>query len=313
MKLRLVAISCLVAALCPERAAAQQDPSFSHYWAMETSFTPAAVGKRDVINVTGAYNMTLAGFEHNPRTMYVSADMPFMFFRSRHGAGLQIVNDQIGLFRHQKLAVQYAYKPRLFGGTLSVGLQAGLLSENFDGSGLELDQPGDPAFATSEAKGTGLDLCAGLHYMWRGWYLGASALHLTAPTILIGETTEMKVGRSYYLTAGGNIKLRSPLLSLQPSVLARTDEVGWRVDCTCRMTYTHENTMLYAGLGYAPTISVTAYIGALFHGVIFGYSYEAYTSAVKIGNGSHELFVGYQTPISLKKKGKNRHQTPRIL
>ena len=313
MKLRLASTICLAATLCPERALAQQDPSFSHYWAMETAFNPASVGKRDVINVAGAYNMTLAGFEHNPRTMYVAADMPFMLLRSRHGAGLQIVNDQIGLFRHQKLSVQYAYKPRLFGGTMSIGLQAGLISETFNGSELDIETAGDPAFATGEAKGTGVDLCAGLYYQRPGWYVGASALHLTAPTILIGETTEMKVARAYYLTAGGNIKLRTPLLSLQPSVLARTDEVGWRVDCTCRMTYTHDNTMLYAALGYAPTISVTAYVGALFHGVIFGYSYEAYTGAVRIGNGSHELFVGYQTHIDLKKKGRNRHQTPRIL
>lgn len=31
--------------LCGLEAAAQYDPSFSHYWAMETSFNPAAAGK----------------------------------------------------------------------------------------------------------------------------------------------------------------------------------------------------------------------------------------------------------------------------
>ena len=41
---------------------AQYDPSFSHYWAMETSFNPAAAGKETKMNVAGAYNMTLTGF-----------------------------------------------------------------------------------------------------------------------------------------------------------------------------------------------------------------------------------------------------------
>ena len=50
-------------------ARAQYDPSFSHYWAMQTSFNPAAVGKQDKINVNAAYNMSLVGFEHNPKTM----------------------------------------------------------------------------------------------------------------------------------------------------------------------------------------------------------------------------------------------------
>ena len=57
-------------------AKAQYDPSFSHYWAMEPSFNPAAVGKEQKLNVAGAYNMTLTGFEHNPKTMYIGADMP---------------------------------------------------------------------------------------------------------------------------------------------------------------------------------------------------------------------------------------------
>ena len=46
-------------------ANAQQEPSFSHYWAMEPSFNPAAAGKESKLNVTGAYAMTLTGFEHN--------------------------------------------------------------------------------------------------------------------------------------------------------------------------------------------------------------------------------------------------------
>lgn len=299
--------------LLPFGAQAQQDPSYSHYWAMEPSFCPAAVGKQDMLNVTGAYNMTLTGFEHNPRTMYIAADMPFMLLKSKHGVGLQVVNDQIGLFRHQKLALQYAYKHRLFGGVISGGVLVGLLSENFDGSGLDLADTGDPAFSTSEVNGTGLDLGAGLYYQWRGWYLGLSGLHLNAPTVLLGETNELQVARSYYLTAGGNIRLRNPLLSVQPSVLLRTDGVAWRTDVTCRLTYRYNGRMLYAGLGYSPNNSATFYIGALFHGIVFGYSYEAYTRAVKLGNGSHELLVGYQTDIHLGKKGHNRHQTPRIL
>ena len=44
-----------------------------------------------------------------------------------------------------------------------------------------------------------------------------------------------------------------------------------------------------------------------------GYSYEIYTSAISFGNGSHELFVGYQTDLNLYKKEKNLHKSVRIL
>ena len=114
-------------------ATAQQDASFSHYWAMETSFNPAAAGKQSMVNVTGAYSMSMVGFEHNPKTMYVSGDMPLLLMNTYHGVGLMLMSDDIGIFSHQRLAAQYAFKLRLFGGTLSVGVQAGMLSEKYKG------------------------------------------------------------------------------------------------------------------------------------------------------------------------------------
>ena len=58
---------------------------------------------------------------------------------------------------------------------------------------------------------------------------------------------------------------------------------------------------------------MTALVGGNFHGITLGYAYEVYTSVLKIGNGSHELFVGYQTTLNFEKKGRNRHQSVRIL
>ena len=304
----------MFALLAVLQAQAQYDPSLSHYWVMEPSFNPAAAGKEQKLNVTGAYNMTLTGFEHFPKTMYIGADMPFYLLGAYHGVGAQIVNDEIGLFSHKKLALQYAYKHRLLGGAISIGVQAGLLSENFDGSGVDLEDANDPAFARAEVTGTGFDLGAGVYYSHRsGWYVGLSGQHLTAPTVELGETNELEISRSFYFTGGYNIRLKNPFLTIQTSVLGRTDGVAYRGDVTARLKYTHEKRVMYAGLSYSPTNSVSLLIGGQFHGIMIGYSYEAYTSAINLGNGSHELFVGYQTDINLYKKGRNRHQSVRIL
>ena len=292
---------------------AQQEPSFAHYWAMEPSFNPAAVGKQSKLNVTGAYAMTMTGFENAPKTMHFGADMPFYFMNHYHGVGLQLVNDQIGLFSHQRLMAQYAYKQRLLGGVLSIGLQGGILSEKFRGSGLDLENDNDLAFSKSDANGVVVDLSAGLYYTHGPWYAGASVLHATAPSVELGDRSILDIARVYYLTAGYNIQLHNPLLSIHPSVLAHTDGTSHRVNVTTRLKYTHEKKMMYAGVGYSPSNSVTALVGGFFHGIIIGYSYEVYTSVLKIGNGSHELFVGYQTDLNVQKKGRNRHQSVRIL
>jgi type IX secretion system PorP/SprF family membrane protein len=246
--------------------------------------------------------------------MYVAADMPFYAIGSYHGVGVQLLNDEIGLFSHKRLSVQYAYQKRLLGGKLSVGVQAGMLGETFDGSKVELgNDPDDPAFASSSVNGTGLDLSAGVYYLARNWYVGLSALHLNSPVVEIGETNELSIDPTYYFTAGYNIRLNNPFFKIQTSVLGRTDGVAWRADVTGRLKYEHDKKVMYAGLTYSPTNSVTVVIGGNFHGIHLGYSYEVYTSAINVGNGSHELFVGYQTEVNLYKKGRNLHKSVRLL
>ena len=310
--LRRIPIVVLLA-LSALAARAQYDVSFGHYWTMEPSFNPAAVGKESKLNIAAAYALQMAGFEHNPNTMYVAADMPFYALKSYHGAGVQFINDNIGLFSHKRIGLQYAYQPQLLGGKMSVGVQLSMLSETFDGSKVDVIDANDPALATSSINGTGFDISAGIYYKHRNWYVGISGLHLNAPTVELGDKNELAVSSSYYLTGGYNIRLKNPFLSIQTSVLGRTDGVVYRADVSGRLLYTHEKRVMYAGLSYSPTNSVTVQIGGDIKGIRVGYSYEVYTSAISIGNGSHELFVGYQTELNLYKKGRNLHKSVRYL
>ena len=138
-------------------------------------------------------------------------------------------------------------------------------------------------------------------------------MHVTSPRVDLGEKNQLDIAATYYLTGGYNIQLRNPFLSIQTSVLGRTDGVAWRGDISGRLQYSHEKRRFYAGLTYSPTTSVTFQLGGVIKGVKLGYSYELYTSAMSAGNGSHELFVGYQMDIDLRKKGRNLHKSVRIL
>ena len=294
-------------------AKAQYDVSFSYYWAMEPSFNPAAVGKESKLNITGAYALQMAGFENNPKTMYAAADMPFYALKSYHGVGVQFMNDAIGLFTHKRLGIQYAYQPELLGGRLSIGLQLAMLTETFDGSKAEVIDPDDPAITSSSVNGSSVDIGLGVYYRRRDWYAGFSVLHVTSPHVELGEKNQLDIAATYYLTGGYNIRLRNPFFTIHPTVLGRTDGSAYRADMTIRVKYTHDRKMIYGGVGYSPTNSVTAMIGGNFHGICLGYSYEMFTGGVGLGNGCHELFVGYQTELNLYKKGRNRHQSVRIL
>ena len=280
---------------------------------MEPSFNPAAAGKDAKLNFTGAYAIQLAGFEHNPNTMYAAADMPFYALRSYHGVGIQFINDAIGLFSHKRIGLQYAYQPELFGGRLGLGVNLSMLNEKFDGSKLDIDGTKDPLFTTSPVNGSGFDVGLGLYYRRADWYAGFSIMHLNSPHVELGDKNELDISATYYLTGGYNIQLNHPFLSVQTSVLGRTDGVAYRADVSGRLVYSHEKRYLYGGLSYSPTNSVTVQLGGIIRGVRLGYSYEIYTSSISFGNGSHELFIGYQTDINLHKKGRNLHKSVRIL
>lgn len=302
----MLSLACVV-------SKAQYDPLFSHYWAMEPSFNPASVGKENKLNVAVAYAIDFAGYENNPRSAYAGADMPLYFLKSYHGVGISLLNDKIGLFTHQRLAAQYAYRFKLLGGRMAVGVQGGIITENFDGSKADPAEPEDPALLKSELDGHAFDIGVGVYYTHGPWYAGASVQHLNSPKAELGETAELKIDPTYYFTGGYNIKLRNPFLTIPTNFLVRYDGHDHREDIGARLVYTNDKKMLYAGASYSPTISATVHIGGSFHGVNLGYSYEIYTSGVKPGNGSHELLVTYQTDINFQKKGRNKHKSVRYL
>lgn len=312
MRCRYIILSAIMT-LVSAKALAQYDPYFSHYYDMQSVSNPAAVGKQDQLNVIGVYAMSLAGFENAPKTFVVAGDMPFEALKQVHGVGAMLMRDQIGLFAHQRISLQYALRKRLGGGWLSGGFLLGLLNEKWEGSKAEFNDPGDEVLSQSDINGNGLDIGVGLLYQRKNWYVGLSAQHVTSPAIELGTTNELKVDPNLYLTGGATFQLPNPLLKVAASALVQSDLVAYRADVTGRVIYTYDDNMMYAGVGYSPTNSATLLVGGKFKGVVIGYSFEMYTNGISIKNGSHELFVGYQTDIELGKRGKNRHQTTRTL
>ena len=144
-------------------AQAQYDPAFSQYWSLQPFYNPATTGLDGKLNVQAAYAMQLVGFENAPATLYAGVDLPVFFLSPKHGMGAGFLNDEAGLFAHKKFYIQYAYHQPLWGGSLSAGLRLGMLSEGFDGSGLDVSDTSDPAFPTSDVTGSGFDLDFGLY------------------------------------------------------------------------------------------------------------------------------------------------------
>lgn len=308
-----LAAAALLALLFAHSGKAQYDPSFTHFWMIESQFNPSVVGNTTELRATGVYNAQLTGYENAPNTMVAAVDMPLFFVGPQHGVGAYFMNDEAGAFSMKNVALQYAHHRKLFGGTLSIGLQIDLLNETFDGSKIDTEDGNDPVFSSSSVNGSKIDGSAGLTYRWKDLKVGLSAKHITAPTILLGEKNEISIKRSYYFTAGYNIKLRNPLFSIHPDVFWTYDGVDHKGYIHARLQYDNDGKMLFGGLSYSPSTSAALVVGGKFHGVVLSYSYEAFTSGVGLGNGNHEIVLSYQAPLNIYKKGRNRHKSVRLL
>ncbi len=314
-KLMRVAMVLLVllAGMGANRVQAQQDVAFLHYWRMETQWNPAAVGQSPQLSIQGAVQTHAMGYEQAGSTMWAGADMAFALGRTNHGVGAMFLNDNIGLFSHKRFSLQYAYHQPWRGGTIALGLQADMLQEGIDGSKADLGDKNDPAFPTTQVNGSAFDLSVGSYYQRKGFRLSAAYHHLAAPTVRLGETHELPIRGVLNVGTQYNIRTSSPLFTITPSAMLRSDFTDYRVDLTLRGEYKFENRLIFGGINYAPQRSVGLFVGGTLQGIDISYGYEANTSGLGLGAGQHEIVIAYRLPIDLGKKQRNLHKSVRWL
>lgn len=306
-----------------ETAKAQFDAQFSQYWAVTSYYNPAYAGQTERLNVTTAYSQQLSGFDNAPQTMYFGVELPFKFLGRRHGVGATFTNDKLGFFTNQTFGLQYSIKFKVLGGSLGVGLQGGIVSVGFDPSGVTVydeDTQGvisgnsnDDAIPSAKVSGTKMDAALGVFYTHKLFYAGLSATHFMSPVIAWGETNEFQVTPVYYFTGGCNIKTKSPFLTVQPSIMVKSDFAQYKIDITGRATYSFKGKELYGGLSYSPGTSATFMVGGMIKNIKLCYSYELFTNGIGASNGSHDIVLGYSMDMNFGQKGKNKHKSVRIL
>lgn len=309
----LLSIIPLVSLACTQ-AMAQCEVPFSQYWDTETYFNPAAAGRHDMLNVAAAYTVDFSGTTQNPRAAYAGADMPLSMLPGGNAVGVSFLNSETGRYRHQRWAAQYAYRLKIGAGKLSLGLQAGLLTEKLTAEETYTDTGNtETSTSTTDSQGNAFDLSAGIYYYKEVWYAGLSVQHLNSPTIVLADDIDFKIDPAYYFTAGYNIKLRNPFIKIQPSVLLRYSDTDLRADITARISYDNKDKQVYGGLSYSPDNSLTALIGGAYKGFRIGYAYERHTAGTASGSDSHGFFAGYQAKLNIGKKVKHKHKSVRLL
>ena len=301
---------------CVSLARAQYDVRLSQYFQAKPYYNPASVGATEDLNILALARMEWVGIDGAPLSFFAMADMPLTLGKTQHGVGVVLLTESIGLFQNTHVGLQYAYKQKLFGGTISGGFQIGLVNQSFDGSKVEMveseyHQQTDEAIPTSQVSGMGFDMNFGLFYTHKKFYAGIGMAHLIEPELQLDENAYSYIGRTYNFMGGYNIPLPNPLFELQPSVFLLTDLQSFHTDITARLEY---NKMFNGGVSYRVNASVGILFGVKIGRFQAGYAYDFPITALgQATSGSHELCVRYSLKLKKTKTGKNRHKSVRIL
>lgn len=326
---RIYIIAAILLPFIYNKGVAQNDALLTHYFEVPAFYNPAATGLSDLVKIHGGSRLQWVGIDNAPKTFLALADSPFKLDRRRFGAGITINQESMGLYRNLNASVQLSYKLNIFGGTLSVGIQPGIISDTFKGSEVfipdddEFHDDTDAAIPRTDVNGTAFDLGAGIWYTRKSFGIGLSMTHINSPKVSFSsasgssstdnstEIFEFGPTRSLYFVAEGNIAIKNTLFEVIPSVMVMSDFTFTRAIATARLRY---KKFISAGVGYRYNDAVSAILGLELKGFFLGYSYDYPTGALaSASSGSHEIFAGYSVKLDLSAKNRFKQKSIRIM
>ena len=195
---------------------AQQDPLYSQYLMNPFIINPAYAGYTTDLNASVMYRKQWAGFEGSPVTLNANAHMALD--KNRMGAGLLVLQDQVGADKNTEVTFAYAYHLALSTRLkLSFGLQGGVINYHSDYSNLKYNLA-DPKFSNiNEWKpniGTGLLLLSDK------FMIGFSIPKMLKATNTV-EASSTGLYTQHLYVYGAYLSQLSYRIKLKPSVLLR--------------------------------------------------------------------------------------------
>ena len=275
--------------------AGQQTPVTSQYVLNPLSINPASAGNRGALNIAAFYRRQWTGISGAPETLTLALDAPIL--DSRLGLGFIVENDKLGVTKETRFSSVYAYKMKMKGGDLSLGLGAGIVTTNSAWSDLVVIDPGDENYLVDSRVFVVPDFSFGLLYSSPNYYAGISVPKLLEYKFNYDNnkyTLLFDPGEFNYLINTGYIFDLSKSVKLFPSTLIDISP-GDKLLIDLNI-YVGLNDLVWAGFSYRSDRSCGALIQyAINNQLKVAYTYDFdFNKLQTYSNGSHEIMFRYE-------------------
>ena len=289
---------------------AQQDPQFTQFMHSKLIYNPGYAGTNQAICANVLYRQQWVNFPGAPKTGLISFDMPIG--QLPLAIGVNVMSDQIGFSKTLFARLAVAYNRPIGAGILGIGIDGGILQQQFNGTWITPDGPGiDPSIpnydnggfasygSNSNLNKLSYDLGFGAFYsIANKMYVGISSTHLAAQDLVAGGQGNVRyqLARHYYIVGGYTFDLQGGKHGINPNVKVKTDAASTQLDVN--LTYIYDRA-LSIGVSYRMQDAIAPMIGYKFNkggmrGLRLGYSYDLTLSKIKgYSSGTHEIMLGY--------------------
>ena len=316
MKKITITLAVLLQLVIVSRLKAQVDPHFSQYYAYPLWLNPALTGVFDGdARLTANYKDQWASISNAYQTQAISGDF---HATDRASVGFNVIDQRAGTAGYNYLAAYGSFGYGILFGSdgdqhLHFGVQAGLISRNFDVNKLEFDDqynpltgfdpsiPSNELFATTGA--TVFDAGAGVYYFGDSQsgttnaFGGVSLFHITQPKDQFA-TPGLDNALPMRLTIHGGLKITtSDFLTITPHFIyvmqqkAQEKDVGIYAE----MAADDDNSFIVGGM-YRFGDAAVADVGYHLNNMTFGLSYDfniSLLSTVTRIQGGPEISLSY--------------------
>jgi len=286
---------------------AQQDPQFSLNMFNNPAINPAAAGMENGVSASALIREQWLSYPGKPSTQVFNINSAIPWSIQNFGAGLTIMQDQLGFSKNTLLDLSIAPQFKVGEGTLGVGIGLGFNNQAF--SNVEWITAGgqlpsnDPLIPKDESV-MAFDLSAGAFFQHSNFWAGISARHLNSPKLSFNDNYTSFLAPTMYFSGGYHWQLPNPLFELTPSVLLKSDLTVLQADFTATLEY---DKRFWGGVTYRLEDAYVAMFGInLVNGISLGFAWDFPASDIgTYAAGSVEFFGRYIFDLGLK-SGKTR-------
>ena len=289
-------VMLIVLCFLSDKVEAQQLPYYTQFKSNSFMLNPAIAGTQGTIYASMNYRMQWVGYDDAPRTSGVS--MNGRLFNGKMGAGLYMMQDEVGPSKQTNYGASYAYHIRFPDVELSAGIAGNYTKYTLIGTKMLLHNSQDPSIDQTLSNTTAVpDASAGIYLYNDRFHIGFSALHLLQAKAEFYKNDSVKKGiikyaTQIYSTFGYNYSQHPDLVFENTLFVNYVAAVPLMMDYTLRIHYREK---VFAGVSVRLRDAVAIHIGTtIMERFQVAYSYDILISKFRnYSSGTHEIVLKY--------------------